>query len=57
MTSYIFLLPPFPLIHSPVLYFLIQAAFIRNPDYPGESAGPEIVTLGHNPYKPNVVRA
>lgn len=57
MTSYIFFLPPFPLIHSPVLYFLIQAAFIRNPDYPGESAGPEIVTLGHNPYKPNVVRA
>jgi hypothetical protein len=31
-----------------------QAAFIRNPDYPGETSGPEIVTIGHNPFKPNV---
>ena len=34
-----------------------QAAFIRNPDYSGDTAGPEIVTLGHNPYRPNVVSA
>ena len=31
-----------------------QAAFIRNPDYPGESSGPEIVTIGHNPFQPNL---
>ena len=42
---------------SPSPSSLSQAAFIRNPDYPGESAGPEIVTLGHNPYQPNVVRS
>ena len=37
-----------------VLLSAKQAAFIRNPDYHGESAGPEIVTLGHNPFEPNV---
>lgn len=31
-----------------------QAAFIRNPDYEFEGAGPEIVTIGHNPYEPNL---
>ena len=31
-----------------------QAAFIRNPDYEGESSGPDIVTIGHNPYVPNL---
>lgn len=37
-----------------VLLSAKQAAFIRNPDYPGETSGPEIVTMGHNPYQPNV---
>lgn len=31
-----------------------QAAFIRNPDYEWEGNGPEIVTVGHNPFQPNV---
>jgi hypothetical protein len=31
-----------------------QAAFIRNPDYRFEGSGPEIVTLGHNPFEPNL---
>ena len=31
-----------------------QAAFIRNPDYRYEGSGPEIVTIGHNPYVPNL---
>jgi uncharacterized membrane protein len=31
-----------------------QAAFIRNPDYAYEGNGPEIVTIGHNPFQPNL---
>lgn len=31
-----------------------QAAFICNPDYKCQGSGPEIVTVGHNPYEPNV---
>jgi hypothetical protein len=31
-----------------------QAAFIRNPDYTWEGNGPEIVTVGHNPFQPNM---
>jgi hypothetical protein len=31
-----------------------QAAFIRNPEYNYEGSGPEIVTVGHNPYVPNL---
>jgi hypothetical protein len=31
-----------------------QAAFIRNPDYHYEGNGPEIVTIGHNPFPPNL---
>ena len=31
-----------------------QAAFIRNPDFPGPSGGPEFVTIGHNPFQPIV---
>jgi hypothetical protein len=30
-----------------------QAAFIQNPDLPGDGSGPDIVTVGHNPYTPN----
>ena len=39
---------------SAVLLAAKQAAFIRNPDYPGESSGPEFVTVGHNPFQPNM---
>jgi len=31
-----------------------QAAFIQNPDYHFEGSGPDIVTVGHNPYLPNL---
>lgn len=31
-----------------------QAAFIRNPDYDGDGSGPDIFTVGHNPYKPDL---
>jgi hypothetical protein len=31
-----------------------QAAFIRNPDYDGDGSGPDIVTVGHNPFVPNL---
>jgi hypothetical protein len=31
-----------------------QAAFIRNPDYDGDGSGPDIVTIGHNPFVPNM---
>lgn len=31
-----------------------QAAFICNPDYHCEGSGPEIVTVGHNPFAPNL---
>eukprot|EP00808_Paulinella_micropora_P025691 g57099.t1 len=39
---------------SAVLLGVKQAAFIRNNKYPGESSGPETVTIGHNDYQPNV---
>jgi len=44
---------------SAILLAVKQAAFIRNPDYDGdfnsfEGAGPEIVTVSHNPFKPNM---
>lgn len=31
-----------------------QAAFIKNPDYEGDGSGPDIVTIGHNPFVPNL---
>ena len=31
-----------------------QAAFITNPDYSGSGSGPEIITVGHNSYVPNL---
>lgn len=31
-----------------------QAAFIRNPRYDHESAGPEFVTVGHNSFQPSM---
>jgi len=37
-----------------VLLSTKQAAFICNPDYVYPGTGPEIVTVGHNPYQPNV---
>ena len=37
-----------------LLLSIKQAAFIRNPDYLGEGSGPDIFTLGHNPYKPDL---
>lgn len=37
-----------------ILLAVKQAAFIQNPAYPGRGAGPDIVTIGHNPYKPNL---
>ena len=63
LTLSLALSPPFlPSLSLNLLVFMLfyvprQAAFIQNPDYPGDTAGPEIVTLGHNPYRPNVVSA
>jgi hypothetical protein len=37
-----------------ILLAVKQAAFIRNPDYAGETSGPDIVTIGHNPFVPNL---
>jgi len=31
-----------------------QAAFIRNPEYELDGSGPDIITIGHNPYVPNI---
>lgn len=31
-----------------------QSAFIQNPDYNGPGSGADIVTVGHNPYFPNM---
>lgn len=31
-----------------------QAAFVQNPDYEGGGSGPEILTIGHNPYAPKM---
>ncbi len=31
-----------------------QAAFVQNPDYPGAGSGLDIITVGHNPYFPNM---
>jgi len=31
-----------------------QAAFIQNPDYIGDGSGPDIVSIGHNSYSPNL---
>ena len=31
-----------------------QAAFIRNPEYVGDGSGPDIITIGHNPFVPNL---
>jgi hypothetical protein len=39
---------------SAVILAAKQAAFIRNPDYPADGSGPEIVTVGHNPYEPSL---
>jgi len=40
-----------------ILLAVKQAAFIRNPAYIGPSSGPEIVTIGHNPFQPNLGQA
>lgn len=37
-----------------LLLSIKQAAFIRNPDYVGDGSGPDIFTLGHNPYEPDL---
>lgn len=34
-----------------VLLSVKQAAFIQNPAYPSAGAGPDIVSIGHNPFK------
>jgi hypothetical protein len=39
---------------SAILLSTKQAVFIRNPEYNGESSGPDVVTIGHNPFKPNL---
>eukprot|EP01038_Epipyxis_sp_PR26KG_P011709 gene11709-15674_t len=39
---------------SAILLSVKQAAFIRNPSYKAEGSGPEIVTIGHNPYVPSL---
>jgi len=31
-----------------------QAAFIQNPAHVGDGSGPDFITLGHNPFKPNL---
>jgi hypothetical protein len=31
-----------------------QAVFIQNPDYVGRGSGPDVVTIGHNPFEPNL---
>lgn len=31
-----------------------QAAFIQNPAYSENGSGPDIITIGHNPYEPNM---
>lgn len=36
-----------------VLLSLKQAAFIRNPEYAGEGSGPDMFTVGHNPFQVN----
>lgn len=28
--------------------------FIRNPEYEGDGSGPDVFTIGHNPFKPNL---
>ena len=37
-----------------MLLSIKQAVFIRNPEYVGDGSGPDIFTLGHNPYKPDL---
>ena len=37
-----------------LLLAIKQAAFIRNPDYNGSGSGPDIVTIGHNPFPSNL---
>lgn len=39
---------------SAVILSAKQAAFIRNPEYVGRGSGPDFVTIGHNPYEPNL---
>jgi hypothetical protein len=31
-----------------------QAAFIQNPTYHASGSGPDIITIGHNPYEPSM---
>jgi len=40
---------------SAILLACKQAAFIQNPAYDGPESGPDIVSLGHNPFTPNMV--
>jgi len=37
-----------------VLLAVKQAVFIENPAYSGMGAGPDVITVGHNPYVPNL---
>jgi hypothetical protein len=37
-----------------LLLAIKQAAFIQNPDYNGSGSGPDIVTIGHNPFPSNL---
>jgi hypothetical protein len=37
-----------------LLLAIKQAAFIRNPDYKCDGSGPDIVSVGHNPFAPNL---
>lgn len=39
---------------SSLLLAVKQAAFIRNPKFGFEGSGPDIITVGHNPYEPNL---
>ena len=41
-------------LENAVLLATKQAAFIQNPAYSSVGSGPDIVTIGHNPYAPNM---
>ena len=55
---HVFVNKVYPKLHFSILLFTLakseastllavkQAAFIRNPDYPGASSGPDIITIG-----------
>jgi hypothetical protein len=39
---------------SSILLSIKQATFIRNPQYKRDGSGPDIVSVGHNPFVPNL---